>query len=415
MGAAVRAMRVTLHPGATEAVGLLGLPWDEPLERWSDPRLVPPREEGLHRHVVRFVEGGGRLWAIKELPAPLAVREYEVLSRLAELGIPSVPVYGIVVERAHDLDAALVTGFLDYSSTYRALFTGPRGPHSRDRLVDALAQLLARLHLAGAYWGDCSLSNTLFRLDAGQIAAYFLDAETAELHTSLSRGQREIDLGLATDNVLGELLDLQAGGLLDADVDPWTVAAALEEGYRVLWEELTAEWRFPAAEAQDRLRERLHRLNDLGFDIDEVELLEAGEGQMRLRVTTKVSEPGYHRRLLYRRTGLRAEENQARRLLNDLASYRAWLERQEGREIPEVVATNRWLAEIYDPVLAAIPAELRDKLAPAEVFHEVLEHRWYLSRAAERGVSTPDATAAYVAEILPAVPDDLTSGAGGGE
>jgi hypothetical protein len=406
---------VTLHPGATEAFGVLGLPWEEPLEHWSDPRLVPPREEGLHRHVVRFVEGGGRLWAIKELPPPLAVREYEVLSRLAELGIPCVPVYGIVVERPHGLGAVLITGFLDYSSTYRALFTGPRGPHSRDRLVDALAQLLARLHLAGVYWGDCSLSNTLFRLDAGQIAAYFLDAETAELHAALSNGQRETDLGLAAENVLGELLDLQAGGLLGEDVDPWAVVAALEEGYLLLWEELTAEWRFPAAEAQDRLRERLRRLNDLGFDIDEVELLDAGEGQMRLRVTTKVSEPGHHRRLLYRRTGLLTEENQARRLLNDLASYRAWLESQEGREIPEVVGTNRWLSEIYDPVVAAIPAELRDKLAPAEVFHEVLEHRWYLSRAAQRGVSTPDATAAYLAEILPAVPDDLTSGAGGGE
>jgi hypothetical protein len=408
-------VRVTLHSGATEAFGVLGLPWDEPLERWSDPRLVPPREEGLHRHVVRFVEGGGRLWAIKELPEPLAVREYRVLGRLAELGIPCVPVYGIVLERPRELGAALITGFLDYSSTYRALFTGPRGPHSRDRLIDALAQLLARLHLAGVYWGDCSLSNTLFRLDAGQIAAYFLDAETAELHSSLSDGQRELDLELATANVFGELLDLQAGGLLGDDVDPWAVVAALEEGYRVLWEELTAEWRFPAAEAQDRLRERLRRLNDLGFDIDELELLEAGAGQMRLRVTTKVSEPGHHRRLLYRRTGLLTEENQARRLLNDLASYRAWLERQEGREIPEVVATNRWLSEIYDPVVAAIPPELRDKLAPAEVFHEVLEHRWYLSRAAQRGVSTPDATAAYVAEILPAVPDDLTSGAGGSD
>jgi hypothetical protein len=406
-------MRVTLHPRAREALGVLGLPWEEPLERWSDPRLVPPRDEGLHRHVVRFVEGGGRLWAIKELPEPLAAREYRVLGRLAELGIPCVPVYGVVAERAPGLEAALITGFLDYSSTYRALFTGPRGPHSRDRLIDALAQLLARLHLAGAYWGDCSLSNALFRLDAGQIAAYFLDAETAELHAALSDGQREIDLGLAADHVLGELLDLQAGGLLGDDVDPWAVVAALEEGYRVLWEELTAEWRFPATEAQDRLRERLHRLNDLGFDIDELELLDAGDGQMRLWVTTKISEPGHHRTLLYQRTGLLTEENQARRLLNDLASYRAWLERQEGREIPEVVATNRWLSEIYDPVVAAIPPELRDKLAPAEVFHEVLEHRWYLSRAARHDVSTPDATAAYLAEILPAVPDDLTSGAGG--
>jgi hypothetical protein len=405
-------MRMTLAPAAIESAGLLGLPWQRPLRDWDDPRLVVARHEGLHRHVVRFVEDGGRLWAIKELPENLARREYRVLGRLAELGVPSVVVYGVVSDRGGELDAGLITGFLEYSSTYRALFSGPRGPHPRERLVDALVLLLARLHLAGASWGDCSLSNTLFRLDAGQLAAYLVDAETAELHPQLSAGQRRTDLELAQENLLGELLDLQAGGLLGEDVDPLAVIAAVEDGYCRLWDELTAEWVFAADVAQERVRERLARLNELGFDVEEVELLDAGEGRTRLRVTTRVSEQGHHRRLLYQRTGLLTEENQARRLLNDLASFRAWLERQEGRPVPEVVATNRWLAEIYDPVVASIPPALRDKLAPAEVFHEVLEHRWYLSRRTERPVSTPDATAAYVAEILPAVPDDLTSGIG---
>ena len=405
-------MRVTLAPAAIESAGLLGLPWDRPLREWDDPRLVVTRHEGLHRHVVRFVEEDGRLWAIKELPEDLARREYRVLGRLAELGVPCVVVWGIVADRGEELDAGLITGFLDYSSTYRALFSGPRGPHPRERLVDALVLLLARLHLAGASWGDCSLSNTLFRLDAGALAAYLVDAETAELHSQLSAGQRRTDLELARENVLGELLDLQAGGLLEEDLDPLAVVAALEDGYCRLWEELTAEWVFAAADAQERVRERIARLYELGFDVEEVELLDAGDAMMRLRVTIRVSEQGHHRRLLYQRTGLLTESNQARRLLNDIASYRAWLERQEGRPVPEVVATNRWLDEIYDPVVASIPPELRDKLAPAEVFHEVLEHRWYLSRRTERPVSTPDATAAYVAEILPAVPDDLTSGIG---
>ena len=68
--------------------------------------------------------------------------------------------------------------------------------------------LLVRLHLAGFFWGDVSLSNTLFRRDAGAFAAYLVDAETGELHDRLSDGQREHDLDIARVNIAGELMDL---------------------------------------------------------------------------------------------------------------------------------------------------------------------------------------------------------------
>ena len=93
-----------------------------------------------------------------------------------------------------------------------------------DRLLDAQVELLARLHLAGVMWGDCSLSNTLFRFDAGALAAYLVDAETAEMPAAALRGQREYDVELAHERVAGELMDLQAGELLDEDVDPVAVA-----------------------------------------------------------------------------------------------------------------------------------------------------------------------------------------------
>ena len=63
--------------------------------------------------------------------------------------------------------------------------------------MDAQVELMVRLHLAGVFWGDCSLSNTLFRFDAGALAAYLVDAETAEIHKQLSVGQREYDLDIA--------------------------------------------------------------------------------------------------------------------------------------------------------------------------------------------------------------------------
>ncbi len=403
-------MRFVFTPPAPDSAGLLTLPWTTPLEDWDDPRLVTPRDEGLHRHVVRFVSEGGALWVVKELPERLARREYRLLRRLADLGIPAVEVLGLAVDRGRDMDAALVTRYLDFSTTYRALFSQQRGLHPLTRLVDAQVELLARLHLSGFFWGDCSLSNTLFRLDAGALAAYVVDVETSELHPTLSDGQRELDVELAGERIAGELFDLEASGRLATDVDPLGMAADLADRYRALWDELTGEWEVVPGEERQRVAERIERLNHLGFDVDEVELVAGGapDGRARLRVTTRVREPGHHRALLHRRTGLVAQENQARRLLNDLASFRAWLESTAGTPIPEVVAANRWLAEVYDPVVQAIPPHLAGKLDPVEVFHEVLEHRWLLSERAGRDVGTRQAARSYLESILPEVPDDLT-------
>jgi hypothetical protein len=396
-------------PPAEATTGLLTLPWREPLADWEDDRLVEIRQRGLSRHVVRFLTDGGQVFAVKELDERLARREYHLLRRLRQLEIPAVEVLGVVVERPDDLDAALVTRFLDHSTAYRALFANPRGSHLTDRLLDAQVELLVRLHLAGFMWGDCSLSNTLFRPDAGALAAYLVDAETAELHPSLSNGQRQYDVAIAQERVGGELFDLQAAGQLPEELDPVAVAGEVLRRYEALWAELTSEQVLAPEEQRYRIAERVRRLNDLGFDVDEVELLDA-DGGSRLRLRTRVAEPGHHRRLLFGRTGLDVQENQARRLLNDIASYRGYLEQIGRRPVPEAVAANRWLVEVYEPVLAAIPPELRDRLDDAEIFHEVLEHRWFLSEAAGRDIGTTAATADYIARVLPQVPDDLTGG-----
>jgi hypothetical protein len=399
-------------PAAIGSAELFGLPWSVPLAEWDDERIVVPRNAGLHRHVVRFIEVAGAVWAIKELPVELAEREYEVLQWLRELSIPCVPLNGVVADRGPELQSALITGYLEFSTTYRALFSEPRAIHPHKSLLDALVQLLARLHLAGVYWGDCSLSNTLFRLDAGKLAAYLVDSETAEIHPMLSDGQRAADLMHAGESIAGELFDLQAGGVVSDELDPLELAEYVALGYERLWEELTADWVFPAGQERKRIAQRVRRLNDLGYDIDELELADAGEGKLRLRVTTRVSEPGHHRGLLHQRTGLIAEENQARRLLNDLESYHAHLEREAGRPVSDVVAASRWLERVFDRVVASIPAELADKLDPVEVFHEVLEHRWFLSEQAGTDVGTKTATASYLKDVLPAVSDRLTSGRG---
>jgi hypothetical protein len=405
-------MRFVFTPPADHAAGLLTLPWSVPLEDWHDDRLVEIRQRGISRHVVRFVYDEGTLYALKELSERLARREYRILRALAGLNIPAVEAIGIAVDledadtRQSDSDAILVTKFLSFSTTYRAVFSHPRGIQPVDGLLDALVELLVRLHMSGFFWGDCSLSNTLFRYDAGTLEAYLVDAETSEQHAALSDGQRRYDIELATERVAGELLDLQAGGRLSFDIDPIEIADELGTRYRSLWQELTREEILRPEDQRRQIAERLHRLNKLGFDADEVELIPTPDGN-KLRVRTRVAESGHFARQLFLRTGIDAGENQARRLLNDIAGFRAWLEQKEGHPISEVVAANRWLEEIYDPVIAAIPAGLRGRLAPAEIFHEVLEHRWYMSEVAGRDVGTTAATRAYVEQVLPDAPQPL--------
>jgi hypothetical protein len=405
-------VRFVFTPPADHASGLLTLPWSVPLAQWRDDRLVEIRQRGISRHVVRFVYDDGTLYALKELSERLARREYQVLRALADLNVPAVEAVGIAVDlddaqpRQQDSDAILVTKFLTYAATYRAVFSHPRGIQPIDGLLDALVELLVRLHLSGFFWGDCSLSNTLFRHDAGTLEAYLVDAETSEQHPALSDGQRLYDIELATERIAGELLDLQAGERLPDDVDPFEIADELRKRYDSLWQELTQEEILRPEEQRQRIAERLHRLNKLGFDAEEIELIPTPEGN-KLRLRTRVAESGHFARKLFLRTGIDAGENQARRLLNDITSFRAYLEQKEGRPVSEIVATNRWLEEIYDPVIATVPEDLRGRLPPAEIFHEILEHRWYMSEAAGRDVGTTAATKDYIKQVLPEAPEPL--------
>jgi Domain of unknown function (DUF4032)/Lipopolysaccharide kinase (Kdo/WaaP) family len=401
-------VRFVFSPPAGAAAGLLTLPFGEPLEEWQDERLIEIRQAGLSRHVVRFVADGGVLYALKSISERLARREYRLLRALAELNVPAVEVVGIVVDRGPDMDAILVTRFLEYSTTYRALFSSPRVGQPTDRLLDALVELLVRLHLSGFFWGDCSLSNTLFRYDAGTLAAYLVDTETSEQHPALSNGQRRMDIELAMERTGGELLDLEAGGLLPAGVDPLSFGEELSSRYDALWDELTREEKLRPQEQRYRIAERLRRLNALGFDADELELISTPDGN-KLRIRTRVAEAGQHSTQLFRQTGISADEHQARRLLNDIASFRSYLEQKSDRPVSETVAAHRWLEEVYDPVLAKIPVELRGRLAPPEIFHEILEHRWYLSEQAGHDVGTTAAAQSYFDTVLPYAPEALTT------
>ncbi|MFC5381003.1 DUF4032 domain-containing protein [Aquipuribacter nitratireducens] len=382
----------------TPESGLLDLPWEVPLEEWPEERIAAlPR--GISRHVVRFVRLGGRVYAIKEINEPIARREYQMLRNLRRLQVPSVEPAAVVSGRVsadgEPLEAALITRHLQFSLPYRALFSQTLRPDTATRLIDALAVLLVRLHLQGFYWGDVSLSNTLFRRDAGEFAAYLVDAETGELYPQLSAGQRSYDVDLARVNIAGEMFDLQAGELLDEDFDPIAASDRIVDRYTSLWAELTDEEEFDRVERW-RVDARIRRLNELGFDVGELALTTDFTGTT-VHIQPKVVDAGHHTRRLLRLTGLDVEENQARRLLNDMDSFAAANDMQGEEE--EIVA-HTWLTTVFEPVTRAVPPQLRGKLEPAEVFHEVLQHRWYLSEAAGHDVGLDEAIRHYMTDEL---------------
>jgi tRNA A-37 threonylcarbamoyl transferase component Bud32 len=373
----------------------LDLPWNEPLEEWDSPRFVDVAR-GIGRHVVRFVDYDGALYALKELPPRLAQREYRLLRALSEFGLPAVEAVGVVSDRGASEESVLLTRYLEYSLPYRLVLTRAVLPAPLDLLLDSFAELLVRLHLVGFFWGDCTLSNTLFRRDAGKLSAYLVDAETAELHEQLSDGQRTHDLELARENLYGELLDV-------GNEEPLELAEQVIASYERLWGELIHEEVF-AKDERFRLEARLRRLNELGFDAAEVELIGTDDGY-RLRLHSRVVEPGHHRRRLLELTGLRAQENQARRLLDDIDVFRKELEARGERPISETALAGRWLNEVFEPAIASIPPELWGKREAAELYHELLEHRLYQSQRKGRDVGRDEALRSYV-DLLRSLPDE---------
>jgi len=372
----------------------LDLPWDEPLAEWEHSRLVK-MAHGISRHVVRFVRFDDRVYALKATGIVAAQREYRVLRDLRDEHLPVVEPVGVVSDAPNPGDGVLITRYLDYSLPYWYLLG--RGDASlADRLMDAGVVLLVRLHLEGVFWGDCSLSNILWRRDAGEMMAYLVDAETTERHDTIGDRMRTYDLEIAVENIAGGLFELQASGRIDDDIDPVAMAESLRRRYEELWGELTRVDEFDLDDRW-RIEQRVRRINELGFDVEELSINRDGR---TLSIKPVLIEEGHYARELRRRTGLDVQENQARRLLSDIDQHKAWLERRDRKTYPRAVATARWLAEVYEPAIDAIPDDLRSHLEPAEVFHQLLEHRYLMAERRGGEVRTREALDDYLSGVL---------------
>jgi hypothetical protein len=400
-------LSIQIRPGHPD---FLDLPWGVEISTWpkaTERSIQLPR--GLSRHEVQFVNYGDTgIYAFKELPEGVAEREYGLLLDMQDKGLPTVePVgYALVLRPDGVRVGILVTRFLESSHPYRVLFLNPGLERYRERLLDAMAGLLVRLHLAGVYWGDCSLSNILFRRDAGQLGAYLVDAETSEVHPSLMDGQRRADLMIMEENVGGDLLDIGMVAKLPEALQPEDIGANIRKRYEALWAEVTREV-IVHAEERWRIHERVRALNALGFSVREIQLIATGDSD-KLVMRTLVTDRDYHRHRLQDLTGLVAQERQAEMLLNEIEELRAGLSRGSKNHVPSSVAAFRWLSERWEFAQGKLAPLIEGEADATELYCQVLEHKWFLSERAKKDIGLPKALADYLAKAkaakIPATP-----------
>jgi hypothetical protein len=386
---------ITLRPGVPD---LLDLPWDLPFSDWE--RHCSRLEElprGLSRHPVVFVNYSGEIYALKEMRSGTAQKEYEVLSLAYEDHLPVVAPAGFASTQTYEGNySVLITQYLENSLPFRMLFMSQGFDRYREHLLDAISGLLVQLHLQGFYWGDCSLSNTLFRRDAGALQAYLVDAETAEMHPGyFPPALRFHDLQIMSENLTSEFIELQnLGTLIDTNVPIADVGLYIRQRYQRLWEEITREDIIGTGEHY-LIQERIRVLNELGFSIGNVELAALENGsQLRLRVF--VTDRNFHRDQLYNLTGLDVEEMQARQMMNEIQEIRAWQSQSSNRTTPLNVAAYFWLEYVYHPVAAQLNPLADQDMTLAELYCQVLEHKWYLSERERRDVGHKTATEDYL-------------------
>ncbi len=390
---------LTIMPGNPD---FLDLPWDEPLDTWMGHRIVE-LPTGVHRHVVRFVAYEERVYAIKELPLRYARHEFVSLRELANREAPVVEAVGLVerdwVDPTEEWSAAVITRYLDYAFSYRELISGGSFGHRRTQLLDGFAGLLVELHVLGCFWGDCSLSNVLYRYDAAALDVTMVDAETVELHDQLTPGQRREDLEVMILNVAGGMADIAAEQGVDIDDADLALGEEIAHRYDGLWAQLTDD-PIIGTEERYKITERIARLNALGFEVGEVEL-EPVEDGARLRLKVEVGGRNYHRHRLSYLTRIDASENQARQILSDLRYHEA---KMPGSDVNKAVAAIQWRVGVFEPLLRRIEEELAasgEEGDPVQKYCDYLDHRYRLSYNAGRDVPTEEAFHDWLAAGMP--------------
>jgi len=384
----------------------IDLPWELELDEWTRDKIrLEEVQHGISRHPVVFVNYDGSLYVIKELPQNIARKEYELLSYMQEHSLPCVkPVGYAKVIKKTGTSSILFTRYLEASVPYRYLFISNAVERFQTHLLDAISGLLVQLHSNGFYWGDCSLSNILFRRDAGTLQAYLVDAETAEFHLPrLSPMLRYHDLEIMQENILGELTELQTDQHISLSYPIQETGPYIQQRYRGLWEEITREDVFNQNELY-RVQERIRALNSLGFSVKDIELKNEDHGNI-LKLRVFVSDRNFHRNQLMEITGLFAEDRQAQQIVNEIYELKANFSQAGNPNMSLQAVAYHWLEHIYKPVIEQLKPIIKNtshsmfNADPIELYCQILEHKWYLSERAQLDVGHQAAVEDYIKQF----------------
>jgi hypothetical protein len=375
---------ITIRAGHPD---FLDLPWDKSLQEWDlTNRVELPK--GISRHEVRFFQYPQGLYAIKELPTRPAHQDYGVLRQLESFGAPAVRPVGLIDRRSPDphdeRSAALITAYEPFSFSYRELIAGAGFGARRKQLLDAFAMLLVELHVAGVFWGDCSLSNVLYRFDAEAIETIMVDGETATIYDELTDGRRAEDIEIMIMNVAGGMADIASSTGADLEDADLALGEDIAERYEGLWHEVNRD-ELIGPDERYRIRERIETLNEIGFDVQEVDLVPVDDTGSRLKVKLRVGGRTFHQRRLKDLTGVDALEAQARQILSDLYYFQT----RTGSTTPagKNVAAIRWRVEEFEPMLERL-RKLDHVRDPIQTFCDLLYHRYTMSQGLGYDVGT---------------------------
>jgi len=386
----MRTPRLSVRPDHPDFVDL---DWSEPISQWDSDRLVT-MPEGIHRHPVVFVAYTQGIYAIKELPIRFARHEFETLGAMEEITRHVAVPVGLVerpwIDPSSESSGAVITAYVSHAFPYRHLVSGHDFGQRRDSLLDAFAGLLVELHLHGFYWGDCSLSNTLYRWDASSIEASMIDAETSSIYDHISRGQRLEDLSIMEINVAGEMGDIAAEHGVSIDDADLHLGFDISARYGALWRELTTSLVVTAGDHY-RIRHRIDRLNALGFAVESIDLIPVDDG-VNVKMRVKVGGRQYHSERLRQIVGIDTSENQARSILSDLSYHEAKLGHTS--ETRKSVGAMKWRSLVFEPLVHQISTDLPDE-PPYQAYCDFLAFRLKAATERNRDIDNDEAYEAW--------------------
>ncbi len=382
----------------------LDLDWSRSVTEWDPDRLVD-LPTGIHRHEIVFVPYLRDIYAVKEMSLELARHEWQMLRGLRDRDASVVEPVGIVerpwIPPDEEGAGAVITRYLDYTFSYRELIEGGGFGPRRNQMLDAFANLLVELHLLGAFWGDCSLSNVLYRYDAEALQVTMVDAETVSLHDRLTEGQRTEDLHLMIENVAGGMADIAASQDIEVDAGDLALGDDIALRYEGLWHELTRDEEIRRDETY-KIHDRVERLNAMGFEVEDVEIVPGAEGESRLRLRLKVGGRRFHAHRLYELARVEATERQARQILSDLHYHHA----KQGTDSPagKAVAAVQWRVNVFEPLLVRIEQAMGPSGNPVQGYADFLHHRYLLAEQAGRDIETEEAFEDWLVSGRPGYP-----------